>query len=76
MTRNDLITPEGTLRVKNRPGVLVARDARRALVMETVARRLDVLVIGDEFIFESEMQHKEFNRQVEEAVAAQGVHRG
>lgn len=76
MTRNEVITPEGTLRVKNRPGVLVARDARRALVMETVARRLDVLVIGDEFIFESEMQHKEFNRQVEEAVAAQGVHRG
>ncbi|WP_281686403.1 hypothetical protein [Pseudomonas citronellolis] len=76
MTRNEVITPEGTLRVKNRLGVLVARDARRALVMETVARRLDVLVIGDEFIFESEMQHKEFNRQVEEAVAAQGAHRG
>lgn len=76
MTRNDVITPEGTLRVKNRPGVLLARDECRMLAMETVARRLDVLVVGDEFIFESEMQHKEFNRQVEEAMATQGVHRG
>ncbi|SFD07382.1 hypothetical protein SAMN05216577_11614 [Pseudomonas citronellolis] len=76
MTRNDLITPEGALRVKNRPGVLVARDARRALVMETVARRLDVLVIGDEFIFESEMQHKGFNRQVEETLSLEGVRHG
>lgn len=70
MTRNELITPTGELRPRNQLSVIntavVLAAQERVEAMRDAAHRLDVLVIGNEFRFESVELMAQFDALTEE----------